>query len=279
VSPTWPFGRPGPRFDFSRNDFGAGLANPSEPGGLPELFDVIPNRASSSPIRTTAAASPSRNSPFPALSPAFSTSNSSYEGCGETRGSGTRRSKHTRTGPYQRHADHTASYHRPNQHTRTNKRPIQLRPNYDVVQRQVGHLACGDLMIEPILGEVRVVQVTEFGYDEVRHQQQLQVHWASDDGLSTAARLYPAAATVAVRVPALTDQALIRQGIDLAVYQQTEIDPRTARTIAAQLQRGPGTALYAFAVSGTITDRLYEELEEVTRGAVAYGEEMGGCSG
>jgi len=139
----------------------------------------------------------------------------------------------------------------------------ELRPAYEVIQRQVGHLACGDLVVEPVLGEVRVVHVAEFGYDEAQRQRRLQVHWATDDGLSTAARLYPAAATVAVRVPALTDQALIRQGIDLAVYQQKEIDPRTARTIAAHLQRGPGTALYAFAVSGVISDRLYDELDEV----------------
>ena len=45
-----------------------------------------------------------------------------------------------------------------------------------------------------------------------------------------------------------------------------DIDARTARTIAAQLQRGPGSALYAFAVSGTISDRLYEELDEVVLG-------------
>jgi len=37
-----------------RNDFGAGLANPSDDGGFPEFRDDIPNRASSSAIRSSA---------------------------------------------------------------------------------------------------------------------------------------------------------------------------------------------------------------------------------
>jgi len=139
----------------------------------------------------------------------------------------------------------------------------ELRPAYEIIQRQVGHLACGDLVVEPVLGEVRVVHVAEFGYDEVRHQRQLQVHWATDDGLSTAARLFPADSMVGVRVPALADRQAIRRGIDLAHYHRRDIDADTARTIAAQLQRGPGSALYAFAVSGAVSDRLYEELDEV----------------
>ena len=54
--PGWPFGRPGPRPDLWRNDFGAGLANPSDDGGLPEFFDVIASRASNSAIRARACA-------------------------------------------------------------------------------------------------------------------------------------------------------------------------------------------------------------------------------
>lgn len=139
----------------------------------------------------------------------------------------------------------------------------QLKPRYEVVERQVGQLVCGDLVIEPILGEVRVIKVAELDYDTVRHLPLLQVYWADDAGLSTAARLFPANATVSVRVPALEDRALIRHGIDQAKYGGREIDARTARTIAAQLQRGPGTALYAFAISGAVSDRLYDELDEV----------------
>jgi hypothetical protein len=94
----------------------------------------------------------------------------------------------------------------------------QIKPRYEVVQRQVGQLACGDLVIEPILGEVRVVRVVELDYDTVRHLPLLQVYWVDDGGLSTAARLFPANATVPVRVPALEDRVLIRQGIDQARY-------------------------------------------------------------
>jgi hypothetical protein len=125
-----------------------------------------------------------------------------------------------------------------------------------------GHLACGDLMIEPILGEVRVAALLEAGYDETRHQPLRQVHWIEDDGLSSAARLYPTDAVVAVRQPALLDRALIRRGIDQAAYWERQIEPGVARLIAAHLHRGPGSAVYAFAVSGAITDRLYEELDE-----------------
>jgi hypothetical protein len=116
----------------------------------------------------------------------------------------------------------------------------QIKPRYEVVERQVGQLACGDLVIEPILGEVRVIKVAELGYDTVRHLPLLQVYWVDDGGLSTAARLLPADATVSVRVPAQEDQVLIRQGIDQARYAGREIDARTARTIAAQLQRWAG---------------------------------------
>src|SRR5580693_832079 len=34
VAPGWPFGRPGLRPDLPRSDFGAGLAGPSDDGGL-----------------------------------------------------------------------------------------------------------------------------------------------------------------------------------------------------------------------------------------------------
>src|SRR5437016_5332132 len=85
-----------------------------------------------------------------------------------------------------------------------------LQPRYEVAHRQVGHLVCGDLMIEPVFGEVRVAAVLEAGYDEIRHVATRQVYWIEDDGCSTAARCYPADAVVAVRQPALLDRALIR---------------------------------------------------------------------
>ena len=39
VAPGWPFGRPGLRPVFFRSDFGAGLASPSDDGGLLEFFE------------------------------------------------------------------------------------------------------------------------------------------------------------------------------------------------------------------------------------------------
>jgi hypothetical protein len=138
-----------------------------------------------------------------------------------------------------------------------------LRPSFAVIPRLVAHLVRGDVMVEPILGEVRVVYVAEFGYDEVRHQPLCQVHWVSDNGLSTAACSFPSTAAVGVRVPAPADVHMIRRAIAIAARHQREIDPCTARLIAAQLQRGPGSALYAFAVSSIVTDRLYDELDEV----------------
>ena len=60
--------------DFSRNDFGAGLANPSELGGLLELRDDIPNCASNSAIRVNVTTRAALNS-------AFSAVNCSYDGC------------------------------------------------------------------------------------------------------------------------------------------------------------------------------------------------------
>lgn len=71
------------------------LGEPIRARRLAGVLRRHPHRASSSPIRTTAAVSPSRNWPFSALNPAFSTSNSSYEGRRGTCGcSGTQRSKH-----------------------------------------------------------------------------------------------------------------------------------------------------------------------------------------
>jgi hypothetical protein len=74
VNPACSFGRPGSLPDFWRNDFGAGLANPSELGGLLELRDDIPSRVSNSAIRVNAAARAAFNS-------AFWTTNCSYDGC------------------------------------------------------------------------------------------------------------------------------------------------------------------------------------------------------
>jgi len=65
------------RADARRNDFGAGLANPSLLGGLEEFREFFPNRASSSATRPA-------NTAISASRCASSTSNSSTEGAGGT---------------------------------------------------------------------------------------------------------------------------------------------------------------------------------------------------
>lgn len=65
----------GPRPDVFRSGFGSGVPSPSEDGGVPELFDVIPSRTSSSAIRARACASNAFNFAFSAIS-------SSYESTG-----------------------------------------------------------------------------------------------------------------------------------------------------------------------------------------------------
>ena len=48
VAPGWPFGRPGLRPVFFRSDLGAGLASPSDDGGLLEFFEFCFTRAARS---------------------------------------------------------------------------------------------------------------------------------------------------------------------------------------------------------------------------------------
>lgn len=141
-----------------------------------------------------------------------------------------------------------------------------VKPSFSLQLRPVTGLLRGDVVAEPVLGEVRVMYVAEFGYDEMRHEPLCQVHWVSDDGLSTAARTFPASTVVAVRAPTREDTAAIRHGVQLAARHRREIDAHTARLIAAHLQRGPGSALYAFAVYLEVGDRLYQELDEVLPG-------------
>jgi len=138
-----------------------------------------------------------------------------------------------------------------------------VRPTFAIHTRPITALRRGDVIVEPMLGEVRVIHVASFGYDELRHEPLSQVHWVSDDGLSTAAKTFLAIAAVAVRIPSQQDAARIRRGIHLAARHRREIDLHTARLIAAHLQRGPGSALYAFAVSARTGDRMYQELDEV----------------
>lgn len=145
--------------------------SPSELGGLLEFFDVIPNRASSSPIRTTAAVSPSRNWPFSALNPAFSTSNSSYEGRpGTCRCSGTQRSKHVtnRINPHDTPIQ-TQLPHRPRARTdQPAGRPIQLRLCLGSTTQCCVVTACKCLIESPNLAYWTIARYggTEFSWTE-----------------------------------------------------------------------------------------------------------------
>src|SRR3954452_24201589 len=75
VTPSCPFGRPGPRPERPRNDFGAGLARPSDEGGFDEFDDDCFNRASRSAIRAKDCSNRAVNS-------ATFATNSSYDGGG-----------------------------------------------------------------------------------------------------------------------------------------------------------------------------------------------------
>jgi antirestriction protein len=56
------------------------------------------------------------------------------------------------------------------------------------------------------------------------------------------------------------DERVIREGIERALQGGTEIDDRTARSIASQLHEGQASALYSLASSGTIAEEVHAEL-------------------
>jgi hypothetical protein len=56
------------------------------------------------------------------------------------------------------------------------------------------------------------------------------------------------------------DEQVIRQGIEQALHEATEITDRTARYIASQLYEGQTSALYSLASTGAIAETLSDEL-------------------
>ncbi len=56
------------------------------------------------------------------------------------------------------------------------------------------------------------------------------------------------------------DEQVIRQGIERALRDGTEIDNRTARYIASQLHEGQTSALYSLASTGAIAEEIHNEL-------------------
>ena len=114
------------------------------------------------------------------------------------------------------------------------------------------------------MGEVRVTLLVDGGYGQGRDVTMVQVFWDGDDG-SHAARLFRSDDRLAVRVAGLEDIQRIEQGLERARYQQTDLDDRSARLIAAHLQRGPSSPLYRLAVTGEVTDAAMTELTRATR--------------
>src|SRR6266545_1560226 len=88
VVPSWPCCPPGLRPVFLRNDlgFGAGLANPSDDGGLLELPESAANRASNSAIRVRARCNSARVSISSSRSETTSAASTSYDGRGRSFG-------------------------------------------------------------------------------------------------------------------------------------------------------------------------------------------------
>ena len=86
VAPSWPGCPPGSRSVFARNDrvLGAGLASPSEDGGLLELPELDASRASNSAIRVTARCNSARVAANSSRSDTTNAASTSYEGRGRS---------------------------------------------------------------------------------------------------------------------------------------------------------------------------------------------------
>lgn len=56
------------------------------------------------------------------------------------------------------------------------------------------------------------------------------------------------------------DERMIREGIEQALRDGTELDDHTARYIASQLHEGQATALYSLASTGAIAEEAHDEL-------------------
>ncbi|MFC6021840.1 hypothetical protein ACFP2T_37470 [Plantactinospora solaniradicis] len=139
----------------------------------------------------------------------------------------------------------------------------QLRPRFRLVSRAAGKLACGDFVIEPALGPVHVVATEPMSTGPKAAGADVQVRWRDIDGPCTAIGRYPASLMFATSHPAAADICLIERGIAQARHKGGSIKAPIARLIAAHLQWDPQTALYRFAVDGSLNDRLLDELDQV----------------
>jgi hypothetical protein len=145
------------------------------------------------------------------------------------------------------------------------------QPRYVYTPRLVGQLAPGELAIEPVLGPARVTAVTADPPPDARASRlfppppTVRVTWRDEHGPGRAAARYLAERSFDVRMPATADRLLIRRGIDQAVWRKQEVTDRIARLIASHLHSGRHSALHTFMSDGSIPDRLYDELDRITR--------------
>jgi hypothetical protein len=132
-----------------------------------------------------------------------------------------------------------------------------LVPRYQLLPCRADRLAAGDLVLEPHLGEVRIIWVATTGLSVGL----VQLYWLDDGGINHAARTLPADRPVALRVPDLRDALTVQRGIDRSRYHRRQLDHHNARLIAAHLQGGPASPLYRLAVTGEIRPAALEELD------------------
>jgi hypothetical protein len=149
-----------------------------------------------------------------------------------------------------------------------------ITPHYVFAPRLVGHLARGEMAIEPLLGAARVAHVkhetraepaSANDRDRAVDDGFVHVTWRDEHGPSRATARYPAHRSFQVRMPHLADRLLVRRGIDQAVWLNREITDATAQLIAAHLHTGEPSALHRFMVDGSVGESLYDELEAIAR--------------
>jgi hypothetical protein len=146
----------------------------------------------------------------------------------------------------------------------------QVRPRYCYVPRRADQLASTDLVIEPVLGLVRVVHTVPITVDADNRAAYVRIAWRDDHGPCQAVGRYPVDQSFLVRVADPADRLRIRRGLDQAAWRRREISGAVARLIAAHLHLGPRSGLYRFAVMGIIHNRLYDELDLVTTNRPVY---------
>jgi hypothetical protein len=142
--------------------------------------------------------------------------------------------------------------------------PEGWQPRYIYTPRLVGHLAIGELAVEPVLGPVRVAGVRQ-PEEEDPENSHVFVSWRDEHGPGTATGRYPADRSFDVRMPAHEDRLLVRRGIDQAKWHGREITDDTARLIVGHLHPGERSALHRFMIDGSVDEQLYDELEAVAQ--------------